>query len=434
MPLFRTRSRLESDLGMEYYASGRRGIGGALRRRPGDFIVEEIIREGQPVNLETERIERGGGRYTLAVLSKTSKDLLQTVSLIEKRLGAKVGFAGIKDRRAITYQLVSLDREIPGGRISLGEGVELKAVGRSAWPLAPGDLRGNRFTILVRDIDPKGFDRREAEDVDWALGYFGHQRFGTTRPNTHKVGRLLVRGDYEGAVWEFLAEPYPNEPPGIYAAREELKETRDVGRAYPAFPPGLIYERAVMRRLLEGRSCRDSINCLPPGLLRLFVNSYQSYLFNRALSARWEAHGSEVGRGDYFAPLDRWGSPSRPIKVGHDLGTPRRLISRGAAVPMVRVLGSRTVLDGADAEAYKAVLEEEGVSPACFSGLGAGFEGSLRGMTFRPIAYSVICCGPDEMNPGRLAVGVATSLPKGCYATVLLREVMRPEDPFLAGY
>ncbi|HRR55125.1 MAG TPA: tRNA pseudouridine(13) synthase TruD, partial [Candidatus Methanomethylicus sp.] len=80
MPLFRTRSRLESDLGMEYYASGRRGIGGALRRRPGDFIVEEIIREGQPVNLETERIERGGGRYTLAVLSKTSKDLLQTVS------------------------------------------------------------------------------------------------------------------------------------------------------------------------------------------------------------------------------------------------------------------------------------------------------------------------------------------------------------------
>ncbi len=92
-----------------------------------------------------------------------------------------------------------------------------------------GDLKGNRFKIIVRDV---GVGGKELEAV---LGetvtqlekrgvpnYFGYQRFGTIRPNTHIVGRELVRGDIEGAVMAYLANPSDGEREDAYNARKVL--------------------------------------------------------------------------------------------------------------------------------------------------------------------------------------------------------------------
>jgi tRNA pseudouridine13 synthase len=439
MMLLRTSSPLEEELGMIYYSTGRKGIGGVLRQLPEDFVVEEITQEGLIANLDLQRLDKGKGKYTLAVLKKTSRDLMPTISLLSKRLGARVSFAGIKDRRAVTYQLISVDRSVSEEEISLNiKNIELKLAGRSRWGLMPGELRGNRFTITIRSINPDAFHLQALLPMDWLPGYFGHQRFGTTRPNTHKVGRLLVKRDYEGALREFLAEPYEGEPRSAYQARSSLKKTWDLEKAYQDFPASLTYERNVIRRMLMSPcDYEGAFGALPKTLLRFFVNSYQSYLFNLAISKRWELYGFfEAREGDYVAPLDSWGSPSRPIKSNKsNIEKLKSMISARRAVLVVRVVGRETVLDGADWDIYNEILKVENLSLEDFAQvLGTPFMGTLRFATFRPINYEVVEHGPDELNQGRMKAVIRFSLPKGCYATVLLRELMRPVDPSAAGF
>jgi tRNA(Glu) U13 pseudouridine synthase TruD len=62
------------------------------------------------------------------------------------------------------------------------------------------------------------------------------------------------------------------------------------------------------------------------------------------------------------------------------------------------------------------------------------FMGTLRFATFRPTSYEIVGQGSDELNKGKMYAEISFSLPKGCYATVLLREIMRPVNPFAAGY
>jgi tRNA pseudouridine13 synthase len=437
MGLARTRSPLEEGLGMLYYSADKKGVGGILRQIPEDFVVEEITREGALANFDLASLRRGNGRYTLAVLEKTSRDLLPVLSELKRRFGADVGFAGIKDRRAVTSQLISISGSITEEDLSAPlKNIRIKMVGRSRWPVSPGELRGNRFTITIRSI--ANADPADLEFEGWLPGYFGHQRFGTVRPNTHKVGRLILHRDYEGAVREFLAEPYRDEPERIHRTRSELKDGWDLEAALRGFPTSLIFERNVIKKLIsQPRDFQGALKALPRNLLRLFINSYQAFLFNFALSERWSSSGlTEASPGDYVAPLDRWGSPSRPIKCnGSNTEKLRRMISAQKAVLMVRVVGNMTELEGTDREIYGRILEGEGASLNDFDGvLGMPFLGTLRFATFHPLSYEILKRGPDELAPGRSKAVMKASLPKACYATVLLRELMRPADPFTAGF
>jgi tRNA pseudouridine13 synthase len=436
MDLQRTASPLEEELGLRFYTTGAVGIGGRLRSRPEDFVVEEITREGLVANEALAKLSRGEGRYSLAVLTKTSKDTMPTSRQIGEALGASVSFAGIKDRRAITSQLISIDRPLEPGGLELGiPRVTVRVLGTSKWPLEPGELRGNRFTITVRSL-LEGLP--EAFKADWCLGYFGHQRFGTTRPNTHRIGRLLVKKDFEGAVRELVAEPYPHEPVAIAEARADLKASWDVRKALKNFPSSLTYERTVLAKLMEAPGDNlGALKSLPCSMIRLYVNAYQSYLFNLALSRRWEEYGLDsLENGDFASPLDGWGSPARPIKTSpSNASTLRKMVSSKKGVLMVRVVGARTGMEGRDRDIYSEILETEGITLHNFENVaGSPFFGTLRFSIFRPIDLSLSGASPDELSPGMRKQTVVTSLPKGCYATVLLREIMRPPDPFAAGF
>ena len=439
MSFSRTSSTLEESLGMRYYATARQGIGGILRQVPDDFTVEEIVPEGKIANLSLDKLDRGEGNYTLMVMRKVSRDLLPTVSMLGKLLGADVSFAGIKDRRAITYQLLSANRLLAEGDLPKNlHNIDLKIVGRSRWPVEPGDLRGNRFAITIRAVDADAFTPELVAPLEWVPNFFGHQRFGTARPNTHKVGRLLIKKDYEGAVRELIAEPYEGEPDSARQARSDLKATWDLEKALSSFPTGLAYERHVIERLLQSPGdYTGALTALPVALIRLFIDSYQSFLFNTALSAKMEKSDIlTLEPGDFASPLDKWGSPSRPIKALPGVAEKlRRMVDAKKAVPMMRVVGYKTDFTGGEGEIYGDMLDREGVTIGDFREvLGMPFEGTLRAVFFMPIAYEALESSPDELNPGKLKASITTSLPKSCYATVLLREIMRPTDPAAAGF
>jgi len=369
------------------------------------------------------------------VLTKTSKDTIPTARQIGAALGASVSYAGIKDRRAKTHQLISISLPLKEGPLELGiPRVGVRVVGKSKWPLEPGELRGNRFTITIRHLND-GFPQHVANCFP---GYYGHQRFGTTRPNTHRIGRFLVKKDFKAAVRELVAEPYPNEPSAIKEARADLKVTWDIPKALRNFPTALAYERTVLTRLLgDPGDHLGALKALPLSMMRLYVNAYQSYLFNHALSMRWEAYGLDsLEKGDYASPLDRWLSPARPIKTTTDNAqTLRKMVSSGKGVPMVRVVGARTELEGVDREIYFELLEKEGITMHDFENVaGSPFFGTMRFSMFKLIGLSMADALPDDMHPGFRRQDLFTTLPKGCYATVLLREIMRPADPFQSGF
>ncbi|MGC8936806.1 MAG: tRNA pseudouridine(13) synthase TruD [Candidatus Methanomethylicaceae archaeon] len=435
MPPLPTLSEVERSFGMLYYSTSGKGIGGRVRVQPEDFVVEEITPEGHIVNDSLKVLSRGRGPYTLAVLKKSSRDLLLTVSLLQKRLSAKISFAGIKDRRAVTYQLISLDRPLPEP-IKM-KNLELWAVGTSIWEVRPGELRGNRFTITIRSINGEDLRPDPLSDLTWLPGYFGHQRFGTTRLNTHKVGRHLVTGDLQGAVREFLAEPYDSEPADVLSFRQTLKRTWDLKSALSSLPPDLFYEGAVIRALLSGSDYHRSLRALPQRLLRLFVDAYQSYLFNLALSERWSNWGlTDLESGDTVSILDRSMNPSRPLKVTQsNLEKLRRLVESRRAVLLMPVPGSNLRVEGINQEIYSRIFDRERISPDDFSDvMGLEFRGAMRPAVFYPLDLQTLGASEDDLHPGKIKITIKFTLPRGFYATVLLREIMKPKDPKSAGF
>ena len=147
----------------------------------------------------------------IARATSTNWETNRMVRMMSRSMGIsreRIGFAGTKDKRAVTSQLMSFkcSPEVVS-KINLKD-LDIKVVGRSARPMRIGDLIGNSFRIKVRECDVPGDEiARICEAVRSELGdrggfpnYFGVQRFGTIRPITHRVGEALVRGNTEEAV------------------------------------------------------------------------------------------------------------------------------------------------------------------------------------------------------------------------------------------
>ncbi|HZD42485.1 MAG TPA: tRNA pseudouridine(13) synthase TruD, partial [Methanomicrobiales archaeon] len=233
---------LEQSLGICYYLTDTPGIGGVLKKSPGDFIVDEI-----PAPLS------GDGPYLIVRLTKENWDLQHAVKEIAKRLGMshrRIGWAGTKDKRAITTQFISIyngDRE-QVERLHIKD-LSLEVVGRSPAALSLGMLEGNRFDITIRECERDSLSERVgsvAETISHGIpNYVGLQRFGVIRPITHRVGELILKEDYKGAALGYIGEAFPHEPSDIRDARDAFSRTLDIKAALKGYPTHLSYERSM---------------------------------------------------------------------------------------------------------------------------------------------------------------------------------------------
>jgi len=445
---------------MEVYASKTPGIGGKIRVLPEDFVVEEILRDGSHAAVSTsetsqETVLPGKGKHLVCVLVKRNWDNLLVVKRIARLLGVsprRVRIAGIKDAKAVTAQHVSM-RDVSLRRVLRLrlKDVALRPLRYSREKLSAAHLYGNRFAVTIRNISLGSLEVAERIQSVWkelsALGgmpnFFGHQRFGTVRPITHLVGKALAQGKTEEAAMIFLAEPSLFEHPKAREAREQLWEKRDFSQALQRFPRYLRFEISMLRHLVQRPS--DFVGAfrkLPLRLRRLFLQAYQSYLFNKFLSERIrrEIPLDEPQIGDYVAILDERGLPT-----GHGLRADlknleevREAVRKGrmrVAIPLVGY--GQPPSEGVQGEIENKILEREGVDPKNFGVASmpeAGAPGGLRTALAPVLNFSFDEPSSDRENPSKLRVNCHFTLLKGCYATVFLRELMKPRDVLEAGF
>ena len=411
---------LEQSLGISWYATATEGIGGLLRKKAEDFIVDEV-----PAGPWKD-----SGPYLVFRLTKRNWEQQRLVKEMAKALGIshrRISWAGTKDRNAVTSQYITIHRLEPDEveRITLPD-VRLEPVGRSDRPLALGELEGNRFTIRIRDCDPTDLAGR-VDEVARAAGsgfpnYVGIQRFGVTRPVTHLVGERILRGDLEGAVLTYLGATFPAESPGIREVREGFLKDRDVKDAIRQFPVRLTFERAMLHHL-DGHpgDYPGALKALPPRLLSMFVSAFQSFLFNTLLSRRC-GQGIPIGEP---APGDRLLFPDgKGDRVTREnLGAAVLLVARRRARIGLFVPGSGPAPDhGGDADPARALLKELGISPENFTFASKLVSAAYSGMT-RPVALTTEIASQVEGND----VILGFFLGPGQYATTVCREFMKAD-------
>jgi len=405
------------------YLSKLLGVGGALKTSPEDFIVEEITSKGETLELDKHFEKEGEGDFTHFVLQKRNWNTLQALREIGNKLHCgmkRFSYAGVKDRNAVTTQLASafkIDKTaLLGVRI---RDIRINGAWGAKEKVRMGELLGNRFTVTVRDVaaDAETAVARIYTDTKGlSPNYFGEQRFGSIRKNTHLVGKAIVSGNFKEAVWNYLTYLDDGEREEGKEARKKLAGDGDFKKALDYFPKYLGYERTMLNHLSNNPT--DYVNALrklPRGLSLMFVHAYQSYIFNKALSRRLAERGLSVEAGERVCFSDDFGFPElKNTTEVEDVAEAEEKVRRHELFIISEIIGYETeYVSGYENE----ILEEEGIKKEGFlikSFPEISSKGSRR-CAFAPLKDFRFA---QDGTAGKFTF----SLPAGAYATVAMRE------------
>lgn len=380
---------------------------GYIKLLPQDFIVEEISHDKLLHTINTGPLfygnqEEGATYYAdlvkIDMSTLAARDVLADILKIDVK---NIGYAGIKDRFAITSQLISIRKTKDEALLS---GVEhdaffLKNIKRGKGAIGAGELSGNRFTITIRSQETlnKGQQDRIKEKLDeiskdgfW--NFFSFQRFGTPRLLSHILGRHLLRREYEETIKVAICYPASREFPYVQEIRKEAEEKwgdwEGIKESMERFPLFFALELSFLEHLSSHPN--DFLGALKvaPDQIRLWVYAYASLLFNKKLS---------------------------------------QLISQGE-VPLI--ISQLTSTDPKDWEPYEEFLKEDGVNmekPIYRDFPFIRFE-SRTLLTLQKVEIHQVKFQDNIMV-------LSFTLPKGAYATTLLSHLFQiaSEVPVVPG-
>jgi tRNA pseudouridine13 synthase len=241
--------------------------------------------------------------FTYFYLEKENMDTMQAINLLCSKLNGMskscFGFAGTKDKRAVTTQLMSAFRLQPQRLMQAAasvRGIRVQVVQptaeRGQCELKLGELQGNRFRLVLRSLNcsqtaaaaalrslrQKGF-----------INYFGLQRFGRAGGGSNvSIGIKLLRLEHEAAV-EDIMQVKDGEKIDIIAARNIWLKEGNASRAYDELPNHMMVEKAVMGALSRRGLSKDwagAIAAVPRAMRTMYTHAVQSLVFNRCLSYR----------------------------------------------------------------------------------------------------------------------------------------------------
>lgn len=392
---------------------------GLIKADYADFVVEELPL--YPFD--------GQGTHTFFLVEKAGLSTQQAVHDIARALNVPrhdIGFAGLKDARAVTRQWMSIEHVDPE-RVSGLQVPRLRVleVTRHHNKLRLGHLKGNAFTIRVRQT---ATDR--LADIQDALArltragvpnYFGLQRFGY-RGDTWAVGKAIVQGHPDEALDLILGRPTDEDTGPLRRARILYEQGR-YAQAARQWPTLFHTERRALRTLDHtGGNKRKAWGTVDKSTRSFFVSAYQSHLFNLVVAARMPTGLDRLMAGDLA-----WRHASGAVFRVEDADREQPRADDFEISPTGPLFGYRmTEPTGQPADLELNVLSGEGLTPMSFRQNHLRVKGSRRPLRF-PLEDARVTLGADTAGP---YLELRFVLPRGCYATGVLRELFRwPASP-----
>jgi len=432
----------EKPFGMEFYSTDSIGIGGKLKTRYEDFLVEEIasdrkligFKEWQDSTTRDALVEGKKSRFVTFTVQKMGISTMDISTILASSLKLPrnlVTYAGLKDKRAVTVQQMSIPSHALSRLLELElSRINIRDFSYTRHPIQIGDLWGNKFTILLRALDVDSDTALRAAEVvseTPLLNYFGIQRFGLNRPNTHLAGKFLIKRDFENAIRTILCTESTFESEELREARLRLTEDlTPTEKMIESFPEDLSYERKILYELIKNPGDFErALQRISPRILTLMVHAYQSFLFNRLLSQRFAAGTSIVQPqlGDFLIELDTAHSGRDSWLYVTETTLEERIaqVERGEYGLALPVPGYTTRLPPASqTEELKSLLKDEEISLRDFRNPKMKALDSPGGLHLVSILVNNLDASYTEEG-----LRVAFSLRKGSYATVVLRELMK---------
>ncbi|XP_055790520.1 pseudouridylate synthase 7 homolog isoform X2 [Salvelinus fontinalis] len=249
------------------------------------------------------------GAFCHFVLYKENRDTMEAINVLSKFLRMRpnvFSYMGTKDKRAITVQEIAV-LKITAERLShLNKCLNNFKLGNFCYkkhPLKLGELQGNHFTVVIRNITGTEEQVQQAMSSLRETGfinYYGMQRFGTTAVPTHQVGKAILQDNWKEVI-DLILKPRPGAEKGyLVKCREEWAQSQDPEAALQKLP----VKRCVEGQLLRGLSMYGKKNIItafamiPRNNRLMYIHSYQSFMWNTMVSRRIEAFGLKAVEGD----------------------------------------------------------------------------------------------------------------------------------------
>jgi len=272
---------------------------GWLKYMESDFIVEEIDLEGKlnSVNAgDSIQANDSIGNITEAKLVKKSLSSIEACEAIAAALSIpveEIGYAGIKDKKAITAQTIMIKRDVADQLASLKlDGILLSSFKKRTTPLLEGQLQGNEFAILVRaekSATEAILDKTRSIAKGGFYNFYSFQRFGT-RLRTHIVGELILKAKYREAVEEILFSLSDYETVHIQNIREEAKklysDLEKCKEVFSEFSNYFMFEITLLETLQKMPEKYVLALKAIKSQTRIAVYAYFSYWYNLVLSKK----------------------------------------------------------------------------------------------------------------------------------------------------
>ncbi|MFA5318391.1 MAG: tRNA pseudouridine(13) synthase TruD [Patescibacteria group bacterium] len=272
---------------------------GYIRFQPQDFIVEEMQLSGEISCIEPkeEKIDEQNGSNTLfADLIKIGIPTIEATSRLANSLQIpvnKIGYAGIKDARALTSQKISISKiKYENLKDKKFESFFLSNFYYDKGSVEKSHLAGNRFTIFVRTenkIEESYLKEKLTEfKNNGILNYYQTQRFGGIRLMSHILGKLILQKKYERTIEVLLTEPGLYDIPIIINVREKAKkyygDWKKMKNIFSELPRIFQVELRALEYLIKNNDNFIGALIHIQDQTTLWVYAYASLLFNRYLS------------------------------------------------------------------------------------------------------------------------------------------------------
>jgi len=406
--------------GIECYCTSFAGTGGSIKQGSEGFRVSELVDKSLAESISPSFDDRH--RYPIYVLEKHDIDSNHALFEIERECRIRLRVMGIKDAKAVTTQYAGADKVMKNPPSELkSTHTRLTLKGFTKRPLGKEFLAGNRFEIAIHN--PRSQDLSGLlPEIGKVGNFYGLQRFGSERLVTHFVGREIIRRNFGRAVELLLSYTTEYDTPISKEIRSKSADPGSYKHVLRMLPRGMDIERQVLSALVAGKDAVSALRAVPITIRRLFVQAYQAYFFNRCLSAAI-MNGEDLlepAAGDLCFEMEGPATFGRIIKYDP--------AAKAKMVPAIRMVGyAFQPGKGRFENITKTILQEEGATAKDFyikEMQELSHQGGFRQAPLWCMDFSY------RQNP----LAVSFKLPKGSYATTLLREIIKPEDPIKSGF